>query len=343
MPKISIIMAAFNSADYIANAIDSILSQDFSNFELIVINDGSTDNTKLIIENYKAIDDRIILINQENNGPGAARNAGIKKAGGEYLLIIDSDDKLNKSALSEFNNATLQEPDLVACGYYMQEDNGSPKLFTLDSFSTYTHSSFLNLLPSIINAHLGYITWNKLYKKSIIDKYNIEFTEFKSCEDRLFNISYYRYVNKFCFTDKPLYTYFVRGDSGLNTKFLPDRADSLDEFYKSILTLYENKIDDTAIAVYSNAYIKGIYATILSTFHESCSLTKKEKKQYIKSLICRHNVKTATKSGKKNISMFIPIICLKTRSVNLNIFCAKLIKFADTKMHSLFMKLKHRK
>ena len=111
MPKFSIIMPGYNVEDYIERAVKSVLNQSFSDYELIIVNDGSTDNTKEICNSFK--DKRISVIHKKNGGLSDARNEGVKKAKGEYIIFIDSDDYWDKDLLKEINKSLENNPDLV--------------------------------------------------------------------------------------------------------------------------------------------------------------------------------------------------------------------------------------
>jgi len=114
MVKISVIMPIYNSEKYLKEAIDSVLNQSFKDFELICINDGSTDNSPEILENYRKKDKRIKIINQKNQGLSAARNKGLKNSEGEFIFFIDSDDYIAKNTLKKlYQNARINDSDIV--------------------------------------------------------------------------------------------------------------------------------------------------------------------------------------------------------------------------------------
>lgn len=342
MPLISIIIATYNSQRRIAGAIESILSSGFTDYELIIVNDGSDDKTEEIVQSFITPGGKIKLITQENSGPGGARNRGVKAAAGEYVLIIDDDDELSQNALSFYAEAAQGKPDIIISGYYMKRARAKT-LFSSERLSLYTHRSFLAIIPDIISAHLGYITWNKLYKKSIIDEFDIKFTDYRSCEDRLFNLAFYKRVNKAEIIPDPLYVYHQHADGGLNNKFLENRKQSLDEFYRSVASLYDSPPGAYAEDIFAQAYIKGIYACIISTFGDGCDKSRRQKREYIKDAISGENVIHALKKARPSAGMLLPVLCLKSRSAALCTLCARLINFADAHVHSLFMKLKHNK
>src|SRR5690554_2831077 len=106
-PLISIIVPVFNKENYLRECLDSIINQDYQNFELIVVNDGSTDGSKIICEEYAAKTDKIILVHKENGGVSSARNIGLQKAKGEWITFVDGDDYISKNYL----NVVLDKED----------------------------------------------------------------------------------------------------------------------------------------------------------------------------------------------------------------------------------------
>lgn len=119
MPKLSIIVPIYNVEKYLPRCIESILNQTFREFELILINDGSTDNCKEICEKYKKIDSRIIVVNKKNGGVSSARNFGIDISRGEYIGFVDPDDFIDANMYEIlFNTANSYNSDMVICDYY---------------------------------------------------------------------------------------------------------------------------------------------------------------------------------------------------------------------------------
>lgn len=116
MPKISVIVPIYNAENFLERCIDSLLAQTIEDFELILVNDGSTDSSKRICERYKSKDKRIILINQQNSGPSASRNSGLNIAKGEFICFVDADDYVGKEYLSCMLNKIDEETDLIFQG-----------------------------------------------------------------------------------------------------------------------------------------------------------------------------------------------------------------------------------
>lgn len=143
MPKFSIIMPAYNVESYIKRAIDSVLNQSEKDFELIVVNDGSTDNTKSICEEYSK---KIILINKKNGGLSDARNEGVKKAKGEYIIFIDSDDFWDKDLLKEINKSLDNNPDVVRFQIRTVDENNNRKDFNESTFKSKSGEEAFSLI-----------------------------------------------------------------------------------------------------------------------------------------------------------------------------------------------------
>ena len=125
MNKVSIIVPVYNTKDYIIRCVDSLVNQTYKNIEIILVNDGSLDNS-IDLVNEKYDDDRIVIVNQENMGSGQARNNGIKKASGDYLFFVDSDDFIDKDTISIMMNKMINDKvNLVICDYYkyFSDDN----------------------------------------------------------------------------------------------------------------------------------------------------------------------------------------------------------------------------
>lgn len=214
-PKISIIVPVYNVEKYIDECINSILNQNFKNFELLLINDGSTDKSGEICDIYAQNDTRIKVFHQVNKGPSATRNLGISLSKGEYIGFVDSDDTINKEMYEEmYNLAIRNQYDIVACGY--KEINYEKALEyefirPLNGHFELVGDNIKINLESLLckNKILGYPSLcNKLYRKDIIVKNNISIKEnIKIAEDLCFNIQVLDKVKKIGSINKALYEY----------------------------------------------------------------------------------------------------------------------------------------
>ncbi|MBY6839004.1 glycosyltransferase [Clostridium botulinum] len=219
--KVSVIIPVYNCEQYLDKCIQSLLNQTLEEIEFIFVNDGSTDKSRKILEEYKKKDNRIIIINQKNSGVSSARNVGLKYCNGQYIGFVDSDDFIEKKMYeSMYNKAVQEECDLVICDYikYIIKK----KKYKLEYKQFIEHKSEkLNvtkfaLKQFLIKQENGY-SWNKIYKREIIEKNNLNFNqEITMCEDLLFNLNFLQYINKIGYINEYYYSYLMRSDSAIH-------------------------------------------------------------------------------------------------------------------------------
>ena len=188
MTKLSIVIPVYNVEYYIAQCLESILNQSFKDLEIICVNDGSTDNSLSVLQDYKAKDDRIIIIDQKNEGSGVARNAGLSIAKGEYVYFVDGDDWLEDNALEKavLKSDELNTDILIFGGLSYYEGKGKnggysanklPKKYLDKVFSAKEIKKDIFKFPST--------AWTKLYKRDFLVKNNIKFQDIKAGQDQL--------------------------------------------------------------------------------------------------------------------------------------------------------------
>lgn len=217
MEKISIIVPIYNIENYIGKNIQSIINQTYTNIEILLVNDGSTDSSFKICQNYAKQDNRIILLDKPNGGLSDARNYGLEKATGEYILFVDGDDYIHHQMV-ELLYTCLQKSsaDIAYCNYLSVYENDSitDAQFTPDilkSIITYSNSEvFSKLFKRNTNVILT-ITWNKLYRKALFNE--IRFPVGKIHEDDFTSYKLLDSAAKISYIDAPLYYYLKRRDS----------------------------------------------------------------------------------------------------------------------------------
>lgn len=191
---VSFIIPAYNCENYIRECIESILYQDDPSFEILIINDGSTDETHSILKEYSELDTRIRVFNVNNGGPSKARNIGLDNARGEWIIFVDSDDWVDKDILTRLELFNSDNPDIVFWGFRRCFDNNTSEICVPQQYPTARDdiNIYNQLLYLIVSKeeYFGY-SWNKIYKQSIIQKYHIRFNEDLSVrEDELFALTY---------------------------------------------------------------------------------------------------------------------------------------------------------
>ncbi len=228
-PLVSVIVPVYNVEKYLYQCLESIVIQTYSNIEVIVVNDGSPDNSDLIIKEFSSKDSRIKLINQKNAGLSAARNAGIKDATGEYIMFVDSDDWIESSMVEELLSK-VKGVDLVVCSYNrMYTSKSNPRVLNVEGElnGTIFQRKLVGLYgselkdPSQVDAFS--IACAKLYKTDIIKKELIQFVSTKKIgtEDLLFNIQYSNQISRCYIYNEPLYNYRRDNEGSLTSTFKP--------------------------------------------------------------------------------------------------------------------------
>lgn len=251
MYSISIIIPVCNAEKHIDKCIANVYQQSFSNFELILVESGSTDNSEKICREYAAIYDNLKFIALEKRGVSFARNKGLREAQGEYVLFVDADDYMHEKMLEELYLITQATgAEIACCNYYAVK---TAKQISLNSITEDTRE-FINRILNrdeglsfyALYNKLVWPIWNKLYSKKLLTDNNICFPEDKnSGEDNIFNFLAYLNCNTSYFTDKPYYYYVNRLDSlgALRTfslKLTKEWYEAGHSLYNSVLKLDES-------------------------------------------------------------------------------------------------------
>ena len=257
MKKISIIVPIYNVSEYIDRMMENLLYQEYANTEIILVDDGSTDDSLDKCNKYKNLDKRVKVIHQNNSGVSVARNVGIKKSTGDFIAFVDSDDVISKSMLNVlYNNLVETESDISVCNYVVFKD--SMPIF--DNDNNITIYSKMDALKDIItDSKLSSFLWNKLFKRELFD--NIKFPEGKIFEDLYVMPKLIEKANRVCYTNMKLYGYYVRSNSYVNT-YSPEKNNNFlafsNECYEYLLkypSLKENCEDYKLFYIYS-AFLK---------------------------------------------------------------------------------------
>lgn len=213
---VSIIVPVYNAHDTLTRCLDSIRAQTFSDWELFLINDGSTDDSLAICRAFAAEEARATVIDVPNRGVSAARNVGIELAGGEYLQFVDSDDYLAPTMTEMLvSRARAHDSDLVVCDFYRVIEPRMAAKSHIRAEEKLTKKEFAEyFLRSPADYYYG-VMWNKLYRRSLVQDWGIRCcTDMRWCEDLLFNLEYYRCAESFSAIAEPLY-YYIANPAGL--------------------------------------------------------------------------------------------------------------------------------
>ncbi len=284
---ISLILPIYNVEKYLRECLESILNQSYRDYELIIINDGSTDGSIKIIEDYIDKFKAIKIINQNNKGISETRNIGLKYAKGEYILFVDSDDFLRHDMLEKIVNVALEtNSDIIISNYYLYFNNSNNIEYLQDmkNMKSYSNIEALNLM--LINKIQGQL-WNKLFKYSLLKEINFEFEKDRIIEDIFPVFRAVSRANKITYIDEALYFYRQREGSLVNK-----RSKKLTEdYYYAMISIIKYIQDNKIKAKEDN--LRAFKARVFSYFiyHYTNEDLKNNYKSFKKSKYCILNIK----------------------------------------------------
>lgn len=292
MDLVSIIVPVHNAEKFLNKCVDSILNQSYKKIEVILINDGSTDNSGEICEYYSKKDDRVKVLHQRNLGPSVARNNGIHKASGKYIQLVDSDDYIDRDMTEVLVNEVKKNVDLVLCGYrYLYKSDNNETIIKNSNIyeKTYiTKHEFLNRFGILFkDYYINYIC-NKLYHRDIIIKHNIKFDSSLAWgEDLLFNINYLNHCNIISIVDKLLYNYNKYNENSITASFNKDLYSNQQKMYTYVRKFLKenNSYSGENKRIVEEKFANSIIRCLQELFHPDANYKKEEIKIEINNII----------------------------------------------------------
>ena len=322
---VSIIMPIYNREKSINRAIQSVLCQTYKDFELILINDGSTDNTEKVCKKYVKKDRRIKYIKISNSGPGEARNKGLELATGKYIMFIDSDDFYEEKMVEiMLNEIKESQTNCIICNRIINNKNNKIKQsFVEKNMISENKQEFIEYFQKH-NLFNG--VCNKIYLKNIIDEYHIKFDKrFISGEDYKFNLDYFNHINTAKAINKFLFNYVMTPNSIIHS------SKSYDFFMQVNIVDYNLKIYDDNNFDKKKIYYKYLIIAIDGISYKiQTEKEYKKVKQYIEDVINYPSIQMILKSKfKKKFEHKIFWILLKNnmkRTIYYYIYCRIILK-----------------
>lgn len=279
---ISVIVPVYNSQDYLDRCVRSILNQSYRDFELLLVNDGSTDSSGIMCDKYAEEDSRVSVIHKLNGGVSSARNAGLDKATGEYITFVDSDDYVSETMLFDLHSCCADSHDMVAGSLKMISETGETDFCMDDS-----QSDAASLFEAYLSEKFPRICLNgpcvKLFRKDITDRYHIRFDSNMSLgEDTVFVTEYLSHCKKIKTTNKILYYYMRDNEASLYSRFRENWYEDSANAYKAVMSVAEKfNCSEESVNVYNTFRVRNLLATLILAVRTS---SKKECISYMKAL-----------------------------------------------------------
>jgi glycosyltransferase involved in cell wall biosynthesis len=296
---VSIIIPVYNAQAFLKKTIVSILNQSYQNIELILIDDGSTDESGIICDEFLKKDARITVIHQKNAGVSASRNAGIIAAKGEFIQFVDADDYIEETMTQILVDGMNEDVDLVICSYkteYLKND----LLFHQDHIcpyeGVYDKKELLLSFGELFNKRFINPIWNKLYRTDLLKKNQIFFDKnFSMGEDLLFNLRYLEMSELFFLSKALLYNYINSNAGSLTASVHKDlfiNQQLLFAQVRNFLIKYDayNEINEKFV---ENSFTDSVIRSFENLFHSKTELSKKAKKTEIEMIISDATVRNS--------------------------------------------------
>ena len=333
--KFSIIIPVYGVEKYLDECIRSVLSQTYTDFEVILVDDKSPDNCPQICDKYAEADARIRVIHKDQNeGLGFARNSGMKIAQGEYLVFVDSDDTIASDTLSAYYEATLDYPDIIASGFTFcyenakgqtkKEENLLPPAFYAD-----TPQGKADVFALLTENRVFQYAWNKAYRREFLSMIGAQFESTKMIEDYLFNIAVLEKANTVRVLPQSYYFYRKPTHQTLASQYNPEFFSLSKRRYflaKSFLSAFDE--EGRYENLFRKDFIKHCISTMVRNRSKSAGLSKKEQLARIQEIVddpvTKETVKDFVAEG-----LVYKIICrmlLKKKVQSLYLFCSMVAK-----------------
>lgn len=285
MSLVTIILPAYNAEKTIARAIQSARCQEYSDLEIIVIDDGSSDSTLNICNALADKDNRLKIWHINNSGPSAARNYGLSQAKGEFICFMDADDEMSPTMISQLVSNMQDDTDLVACGYKVRSNNGDYAFEQKLDDKSYPNNRLYEFIENLQEAKAFNPLWNKIFRRSIINDNNIKMdTTVDMGEDYLFVVDYCAHTTLSLKTiDKILYCYHL-SPNGLQVTANRDenyirRISQLNRLRK--LFEYKNYPLDSL----NSEYMRVTYTSLIEDIETNNIITYIQQTKYLKTIL----------------------------------------------------------
>lgn len=340
--KVAVIMPAYNASEFIEASVRSILAQSYRDIELIVVNDGSKDNTGDILRRIAAEDSRLRPVTIPNGGPANARNHGLTliSPGTEWIMFADSDDELRHDAI-DYAISNADGAELVLLGFKIRNADGSEAEY-FEPEELIEHAQMGGSLGRLYKANLLNQVWAKLFKAELLLNNAIRFPDYRWGEDRLFIYSCLEHADRVKVLPECIYSYIMHPGESLITKYYDKKFAvclESDKRMQQLCTRY-GIIEE---GDFRYMFAKSIFSCMSTLFANNCPLSDKEKRREIAKIISHPQVKERCQNAFGGAAVKGLCSVIQTGSVPLNYAAFRTVAWAGEALPALFTKLKHKK
>ena len=346
-PAISIIIPVYNVKRWLARAVASVQAQTFTDFELFLVDDGSTDGSGALCDRLAEEDARIRVIHQANAGAAAARNAASDQARGEYLYFMDGDDHCDETMLADMYRIAKENAlDLLVTGFYIETYYSADKFYqekrTAPDRIFPTQEAFRAAAHELFDAQLLYAPWNKLYRRSYLVEHGIRFPG-TFWDDLPFNLAVICDIERVGTLDGHYYHFLRARAESENTRYRPDMYDKREEEHVWLQDLYGAwGIDSPVVQEFlARRYAERLVGCVENVTNKNCTLSNKEKRAEIARMITTPQARDAlSKMVPTTAMMKVLFIPYRLQNVTLTMWESRFISFVKQRSTNLFARLK---
>lgn len=336
IPQISVVIPVYNAEKYLGCCIESVLEQSFSDYELILIDDGSKDMSLTICHKYAMRDKRIKIISQKNSGVSVARNKGLECALGKFISFVDSDDYLEPQALEKLYKSVTKEPCDLVCGSFQRIcANGASSPFIWSSRTLRSAKELADVCYKMnMSVVLGGV-WGKLYRNTIIKKYQIRFPhDISVAEDNIFNINYYQIINNVILLEDIVYNY-RENENSLTATVTPNTFNNLISVFEARKKYYSDFVSSFDKGVFLNQFITLFFWNVQELLRKNKSYI--EKINILKEVFTNGQITTYIHSSQIRSDMtivdVISLLALKTKSIMVIFMVASFLNWGSSNIY----------
>ena len=352
VPLVSIIIPAYNVAGYICRAIESIQHQTLRDFELLVVDDGSTDRTGTILDAAAERDFRITVFHTPNAGAPAARNYALERARGTYVMFFDADDWAESRMLADMvSYMQMHALELVISGFYIDTYYGKDNQHTTE-IKTYptgvfaSQDAFRAAAYQLFDQNLLYTPWNKLFLRSRIEELNVRFKD-TFWDDFPFVLDYIRDVSQVGVVGQPYYHFIRQRSDSETSRWRKEMYEKREEEHRWMCDLYEHwglAHEPRSFEMIQRRYIERLIGCIENVCNPACTLSKAEKIAAIQQMIETPQAQKAVLySQPKSAMMRCMLLPIRYKNAQLAYREGAFISFVKRKNARLFAQLKARR
>ena len=328
-PLVSIIVPVYNVEKYICKCLDSLLNQNYSNFEVILIDDGSTDNSGKICDYYSKKHNNIRVFHLDNKGVSNARNYGIEKAKGDFIQFVDSDDFVNKNYINDMIKLIdSEEIDMIICGInqvnYNQGESVSSNIIVSKNEGLYRKNNLKYVIEDLIESSYINYCYSKLIRRNLLKENKIEFKKNISLgEDTLFILDVLKNSRSIRVVSEAPYNYVIHSNQSLTYKYRKDKFDILNNLSNEIYKFCDEEqiLNEKLTYILDKRYLGIIRFCLDENFKRYKGIRINHKLKNMKKILTNKDVVMFINSNKELFEEYPKLIIEAIRLKNVYIYC----------------------